>query len=118
MLTICGSIAHVNNQYRVYGEGVMENSGDRIQIVHVKVVLEENSEIMYILSEQTFDGEYGVSGKGYNITIQSQIEGVFESVNLEDVSRDQDEAFELLALFAKNTVTPDSALYIMEDLLS
>ena len=96
----------------------MENNGEGVQSVRVKVVLDENSELLYILTEEIFDGKYGVSGKGYNILIKSDICGEIETELLEDVSRDYDEAFELLMLFAGNTVTPDSAMYIMEDLLS
>ena len=111
-------ISDENSQYRVYEEGVMESSCDRVQNISLNVVLEDNNYILYILSEQYFGEEYGLPGRAYSITIESNIEGVFERVILEDVSREYEEAYDILALFAKNTVTPESAKFIMEDLMS
>ena len=96
----------------------MENSGCGTPIMRIKMRVEENGEILYILLQDVFEIEEGNFSKGYSIRIESNIEGEFESELLENVSSDYEEAFDLLVLFARNTVTPDSALYVMEDLLS
>lgn len=83
-------------------------------IIEVKVLLEGRGELFYRLLK-CFDGENGDMYSLYVILNPGDSE---ETAFLEDISRDRDEAVDYLFLFAKETVTPDTAVIIMEELLS
>lgn len=96
----------------------MENVIDCSVCFEIKVKTENSGELHYILKRHKVGVEYHLEGSGYSIEISSDIRGTTEYVFLEDISRDYEEAVDLIKVFAKNTVTPESAIYIMEDLLS
>ena len=96
----------------------MENTVGIASSVEIRVRLDGNSEIKYNLIKHNSDTEYGVKGECFGIELTSVINGEREEAFLEDVARDYTEALDLVMLLARNTVTPETAPYIMEDLLS
>ena len=96
----------------------MENGVGSSVIMKTKVYLEGGLELEYILLSQTLDENTLLPGECFSLEIRSRYEEEYDGIVLEDVAREREEGVELLCIFAKNTVTPESAEYIMEDLLS
>ena len=96
----------------------MEQTVENEVIAEIKVYLKGNSFIHYRMKNCYINEEDGVPGNGFDLELESEIDGNKEYALLEDITRDFDEAFDILIMFAKNTVTPESAEYIMEDILS
>ncbi len=83
-------------------------------VMEVKVMLEGRGELLYRLL-RCFDEE---NGEIYSLYVNMNPGESEESAFLEDISREKAEAVDYLFLFAKETVTPDTAEIIMEELLS
>ena len=92
--------------------------GDRAVKISIKVELECEIELFYEMLEQVILDPCEICGKGYSIEIRAKVGNEIQSVMLEDVSREYDEALSILSILWKNTVTPETALCIMEDYFS
>lgn len=96
----------------------MKNYEDTVIVSELKAELENEGQIDYRLIYHKVGELYGVEGMGYSIEIVSWINGEKEEIFIEDVTRDRKNAVWIIGLFAENAVTPDSAEYIIEDILS
>lgn len=96
----------------------MKNNVEESIVFEIKVRLEGDDEIWYGLVRHNVGDLQDIAGVGYSIQIKSHIQEGSEYIFLEDVSREYEEGVELITEFAKNTVTPESAIYIMEDLFT
>lgn len=111
-------IQTIIQQYLVNREGNMENGVEIFNSFEIKLNLREDLEVKYTLVRHESDKAYGIDGECYGINITADIKGIMESLMLEDISRDYEQALDVMFLLARNTVLPDTALYVMEDLLS
>ena len=96
----------------------MNNIKECSIIYEIRVKTEGEVNLEYLLRHHRAGEEYGVPGMVYSIEIIMDSPAENESVILEDITRDYQEAVDIITEFAKNTVTPDSAIYIAEDMLS
>lgn len=83
-------------------------------LVSISVNLEQIGELSYLLIN-----DKGTDGKDcYSMIVKYSCNETEQTAVLEDITRDKEEATDFVYLFAKETVTPDTASIIMEDLLS
>ena len=83
------------------------------KLLSIKVSLNSNEFLMYELGSSSMENDIA-----YNLSVAYINNDHSESVILEDISRDYEEAASRTYLFAKETVTPITAQIIMEELLS
>lgn len=83
-----------------------------------KDVVIDGIHLRYILSCSEDPSEGDGLNIIYSLEVSQQECGTWEAEFLEDISRNLIEALRLFELFACETVTPCTARYIMEDLLS
>ncbi len=96
----------------------MESTNGSGIVAEVKIYLKGNSWLRYILTERKITDELGDDRDSYSIILEGEIDEEHEYAVLEDVYSDRCEAMSILMVFAENTVTPESAEYIMEDILA
>ena len=70
------------------------------------------------LTYELFQSEDVLNQTIYSLQITYNTENTLETDFLEDISRNKEQATDIAFLFAKETVTPDTAHIIMEEMLS
>ena len=81
-------------------------------VLDIKVYLYPNNTISYKLEENN-----STVDSCYDLSVCQIFDNREETVVLEDISRNRDEAIDMLYLFARETVTAETAHIIMEELL-